>query len=102
MLHAHIRLDFGDNQAADQAGWNDTPGAWNDDSDNEEAGPFQPMDSLHAVPGSYGDMLVAEPVKVKAVPLTFSKKAKRVDVRKLKENLWDEMKDRENPVSLFF
>jgi condensin complex subunit 2 len=36
----------------------------------------------------YADQMVAEPVKPKSKPLLFAKTAKRVDVQKLKENLW--------------
>jgi condensin complex subunit 2 len=36
----------------------------------------------------YADQLVAEPIKPKSKPLLFAKTAKRVDVQKLKENLW--------------
>ncbi|KAJ3188888.1 hypothetical protein HDU85_004602 [Gaertneriomyces sp. JEL0708] len=36
----------------------------------------------------YGDHLVDQPKKVRAVPLNFARVAKKVDVRKLKENIW--------------
>ncbi|KAJ3278189.1 hypothetical protein HK104_002576 [Borealophlyctis nickersoniae] len=36
----------------------------------------------------YADQLVAQPLKVKTVPLNYARVAKKVDVKKLKENIW--------------
>jgi hypothetical protein len=41
----------------------------------------------------YGDQLVDQPKKVLAAPLRYAKTAKRVDVKRLKENIWKEMLD---------
>ena len=41
----------------------------------------------------YGDQLVAEPLKVKAVPLRYARVAKKVDVKRLKENIWRKLVD---------
>jgi condensin complex subunit 2 len=42
---------------------------------------------------SYGDQLVAEPFRLKSKPLMFARTAKRIDVQKLKENLWSKLAD---------
>ena len=39
----------------------------------------------------YGDQLVEQPKKVFSAPLQYAKTAKRVDVKKLKENIWKEL-----------
>lgn len=39
----------------------------------------------------FGDQLVDQPKKVKAVPLSYARVAKKVDVKKLKENIWKEL-----------
>jgi hypothetical protein len=39
----------------------------------------------------YGDNLVEQPKKVFSAPLQYAKTAKRVDVKKLKENIWKEL-----------
>jgi hypothetical protein len=39
----------------------------------------------------YGEQLVAEPKKVKSTFLHFARVPKKVDVKRLKENLWEEM-----------
>jgi condensin complex subunit 2 len=36
----------------------------------------------------YGDQLVAQPKKVKASYINFAKAPKKVDIKKLKSNLW--------------
>jgi condensin complex subunit 2 len=41
----------------------------------------------------YGDQLVDQPKKVFSAPLKYAKTAKRVDVKKLKENIWKELID---------
>ena len=41
----------------------------------------------------YGSQLVDRPVMVKANCLNYARKAKRVDVRKLKHNIWKELVD---------
>jgi len=52
------------------------PMLFNDDEEDEE---------------DYGSQLVDKPVMVKANYLNYARKAKRVDVRKLKENIWSEL-----------
>ncbi|KAI9090553.1 condensin complex component cnd2 [Phlyctochytrium arcticum] len=39
----------------------------------------------------FGDNLVDQPRKVRAVPLNYARVAKKVDVKRLKENIWREM-----------
>ncbi|KAF9124632.1 hypothetical protein BGW39_008058 [Mortierella sp. 14UC] len=39
----------------------------------------------------YASQMVAEPKRVKATSINFSKTAKKVDVKKLKDNIWKEM-----------
>jgi hypothetical protein len=45
----------------------------------------------------YGDQLLPELARPKVKPLMFAKSAKRVDVQKLKENLWTKLADEETP-----
>jgi condensin complex subunit 2 len=51
------------------------------------------LDGVDSSSLSYGEQLVAEPVRLKSKPLLFARAAKRVDVQKLKENLWSKMAD---------
>lgn len=41
----------------------------------------------------YGSQLVAEPKKVKAQHLSYARVAKKVDVKRLKDNIWKRVKD---------
>ncbi|KAJ3033917.1 hypothetical protein HDV00_005657 [Rhizophlyctis rosea] len=84
--------------AADAGGFadydSDSDADMDDDIDESAA-----MLGDHISPGSrgedveYGDQLVAEPLKVKAVPLKYARVAKKVDVKRLKENIWRKLVD---------
>ena len=50
--------------------------------------------------GDYGSQLVDEPKKVKAQFLTYARVAKKVDVKRLKDNIWNRVQDLANNVSL--
>jgi len=41
--------------------------------------------------GSYGEQLVAKPKKIKSLAINYARSAKRVDVKKLKDNIWKEL-----------
>lgn len=94
-------------QSQSQAEENDTPafdddhafGGFDDDG-NDDADQIDypttlnlPQENVNPV--EYGDQLVDGHVRVKPTPLIFSKTAKRVDVQKLKENLWSKIDEEE-------
>lgn len=55
------------------------------DGDGDDDDGFDEVDS-------YGDQLISQPLrKVKTEFVNYAKRAKKVDVKKLKENLWHEM-----------
>ncbi|ORX57794.1 barren [Piromyces finnis] len=41
--------------------------------------------------GNYGEQLVAKPKKIKSLAINYARSAKRVDVKKLKDNIWKEL-----------
>jgi len=43
--------------------------------------------------GNYGDQLVAQPKKVNKLQINYARTAKRVDVKKLKDNIWKTLSD---------
>jgi condensin complex subunit 2 len=43
--------------------------------------------------GNYGDQLVAQPKKVTKLQINYAKTAKKVDVKKLKDNIWKTLSD---------
>ncbi|KAJ3000389.1 hypothetical protein HDV02_005749 [Globomyces sp. JEL0801] len=79
-------------------------GGFEDDDDDDDVEPNEvlPVELEDQLPDletateapselDYGQQLVREPIRVKAKPLVFSRTAKRVDVQKLKENIWDKL-----------
>lgn len=52
-----------------------------------------PAHIANGVELEYGDQLVSEPVRTKSKPIFFARQAKRVDVQKLKENLWEKINE---------
>lgn len=58
--------------------------------DNEGETPEGPPGNI-SIFLDYGDQLVEQPKKVLAAPLRYAKTAKRVDVKRLKENIWKEL-----------
>ncbi|RKO87660.1 condensin complex subunit 2/barren [Blyttiomyces helicus] len=59
------------------------------DSDDEDPGDpgFAPAEDAM----DFGEQLVEKPLKTRAVPLNYARVAKKVDVRKLKENIWKKL-----------
>ncbi|ORX86080.1 barren [Anaeromyces robustus] len=46
--------------------------------------------------GNYGEQLVAKPKKIKSLAINYARSAKRVDVKKLKDNIWKELSGTKN------
>lgn len=91
---AHQPVD-GPNDDEDNPTFDDGPGEYNDDFDDPEAfeGPITVMggDSMSVDAGEQ-DLLAAtagQERKVKPEFVNYAKKAKRVDVRRLKQNIWN-------------
>ncbi len=68
-----------------------------DDDGEDNTQPNGPVDSNVSFSDflDYGDQLVEQPKKVMTTALKYAKTAKRVDVKKLKENIWKEMNQEE-------
>ncbi|KAJ3270447.1 hypothetical protein HDV01_007807 [Terramyces sp. JEL0728] len=74
-------------------------GGFDDDDVNDD--PLDELPSQMTIPAhissaaelEFGDQLVSEPVRTKSKPIFFARQAKRVDVQKLKENLWENISD---------
>ncbi|KAJ3318364.1 hypothetical protein HDV06_000544 [Boothiomyces sp. JEL0866] len=74
-------------------------GGFDDDDDNDD--PLNELPSQMTIPAhiangaelEFGDQLVSEPVRTKSKPIFFARQAKRVDVQKLKENLWEKISE---------
>ncbi|KAJ3258766.1 hypothetical protein HK103_003360 [Boothiomyces macroporosus] len=74
-------------------------GGFDDEDDNDD--PLNELPSQMTIPAhiangaelEYGDQLVSEPVRTKSKPIFFARQAKRVDVQKLKENLWEKINE---------
>ena len=62
-----------------------------DDSIGGGEGPSQAETPSMSTFLDYGDQLVEQPKKVISTALKYAKTAKRVDVKKLKENIWKEL-----------
>lgn len=84
----------------------DTPGGFEfDPYEEDEPALANDGDTPDDAPGDisafldYGDQLVDQPKKVLAAPLRYAKTAKRVDVKRLKENIWKEILDIKDDVS---
>lgn len=67
-----------------------------DDDDDDDDG-FAPDTTLLGMnqtgPSDFGSDLVARPKLIKKMAIGFAKTAKKVDVKKLKENIWTKMND---------
>ncbi len=46
--------------------------------------------------GNYGEQLVAKPKKIKSLAINYARSDKRVDVKKLKDNIWKELAGTDN------
>ncbi|KND02135.1 condensin subunit BRN1 [Spizellomyces punctatus DAOM BR117] len=77
----------------DQILASDNPeGSDDDDADDDELDEDVSLSQTdQATTLEFGDQLVDQPKKVKAVPLNYARVAKKVDVKKLKENIWKEL-----------
>uniref|UniRef100_S4RS32 Condensin complex subunit 2 n=1 Tax=Petromyzon marinus TaxID=7757 RepID=S4RS32_PETMA len=105
-----VRADMGSNHDDDIAAYNYNnandaanycpalPAADDDDDDNDagpayEPGQFNTTDQIHSMNNNAtpygGDNLVAEPHKVNKIQLDYAKTAKKMDVKRLKQNIWN-------------
>ncbi|TPX69953.1 hypothetical protein SpCBS45565_g01987 [Spizellomyces sp. 'palustris'] len=77
----------------DQILASDNPeGSDDDDADDDELDEDVSLTQAdQATTLEFRDQLVDQPKKVKAVPLNYARVAKKVDVKKLKENIWKEL-----------
>lgn len=62
--------------------------ASDDDDDDNNAGVSHLADSFGGITLDYASQLVDAPKKINAQNLTYSRVAKRVDVKRLKNNMW--------------
>lgn len=81
----------GDQHDWDEDGFQGAPAAhFDDDDDDDIGGDHLPMDTGIPV-YSMSSQMVDQPRKTKVEAINYSKKAKKVDVRKLKDNIWKDL-----------
>ena len=97
---SQAQAEFGGHENDGPAFYDDNAFGGFDDDGNDDADQIDypttlnlPLENINSV--EYGDQLVDGHVRVKPTPLIFSKTAKRVDVQKLKENLWSKIDEEE-------
>lgn len=63
-------------------------GPMDDGPANFDKVPLQSEEGLAEMRDNYGDDLVAQPKTTNRIQINYAKTAKRVDVKKLKDNIW--------------
>ncbi|KAI8843993.1 condensin complex subunit 2/barren [Chytriomyces cf. hyalinus JEL632] len=82
--------DFGNIHDMDDDDGDDFPSQLEPDADTNGARGSNALDGASL---EYGDLLVAAPKKIKANFIHFAKTQKKVDIKRLKENLWSNLID---------
>jgi condensin complex subunit 2 len=81
---------------ADDYGYDDDFGGFNMDDDVDDVPSSNPFYHGLELGLDFGNSLVAEPKLTKTLKMNYAKTAKKVDVKRLKENLWKDYEEKQS------